>query len=318
VDIRTWSILGPRGTFGLALFEQAKVMDRIVALTADLGITSGLERFKAGFPDRFYNVGIAEQNLIGVSAGFAASGFVPFCSTFSNFASMRSCEQIRHYLGYMKENVKVIGLGAGFSMGMFGITHYGIEDVSAIRGIPNISIVAPADCTETVKAIMAACEFFGPVYIRLTGVMNNPIVYRNDYNFEIGKAITLREGSDVAIIASGTMVAESLKACKILEERGISASLIDMHTIKPVDSELIDKLFTKFKIMVTVEEHSVIGGLGSAVAEYAAGKKEKIKQIMIGVNDYFPSAGDYRYMLEQCGLTSSQIAEKVIAEINLL
>src|SRR5665647_3545691 len=137
VDIRTWSILGPRGAFGVALTELAKENEKIIALTADLGITSGLERFKNSFPDRFYNVGIAEQNLIGVSAGFAAGGFVPYCTTFSNFAAMRSCEQIRHYLGYMKENVKVVGFGAGFAMGMFGTTHYGIEDISAIRGIPN-------------------------------------------------------------------------------------------------------------------------------------------------------------------------------------
>lgn len=315
VDIRTWSILGPRGAFGVALSELAKENEKVIALTADLGITSGLERFKTSFPDRFYNVGIAEQNLIGVSAGFAAGGFTPYCTTFSNFAALRSCEQIRHFLGYMKENVRVVGLGAGFAMGMFGTTHYGIEDIAAIRGIPNITILSPADCTETVKAVIATSMFNGPVYIRLTGVMNNPIVYRNDYNFVIGKAITLKEGDDVAIIAAGTMVAESLKAAKLLEEKGVSVSVIDMHTIKPLDIDAIDKVNQKVKLLVTVEEHSIIGGLGSAVAEQIVPKKKRVKQVMIGINDFFPPAGDYRYMHEQCGLTAHQIAEKIIMEL---
>jgi transketolase len=157
--------LGAKGAFGVALSELAKENEKVIALTADLGITSGLERFKASFPDRFYNVGIAEQNLIGVSAGFAAGGFTPYCTTFSNFAALRSCEQIRHFLGYMKENVRVVGLGAGFAMGMFGTTHYGIEDIAAIRGVPNITILSPADCTETVKAVMASSSYNGPVYI---------------------------------------------------------------------------------------------------------------------------------------------------------
>ena len=302
----------------MALTELAKENEKIIALTADLGITAGLERFKTTFPERFYNVGIAEQNLIGVSAGFAAGGFIPYCATFSNFAAMRSCEQVRHYLGYMKENVKVVGLGAGFAMGMFGTTHYGIEDISAIRGIPNITITSPADSTETVKTVIAASTFNGPLYIRLTGVMNNPIVYRSDYNFEIGKAVSLKEGKDVAIIATGTMVAESIKAGKILEEFGISAAVIDMHTIKPLDVVAIDKVCASTKLIVTVEEHSIIGGLGSAVAEYIVNKNTRVPQLMIGINDFFPYAGDYRYLLEQCGLTAPQIAEKIKEKYNLL
>jgi transketolase len=193
-NIRTWSILGSRGTFGVVLNELASQNEGIVALSADLCTTSGLDRFGQSFPDRFVNVGIAEQNMVGLAAGLAANDFVPFASSFANFLALRSCEQIRHFMGYMKENVKLVGLAAGFAMGMFGTTHYGIEDIAALRAIANLTIISPADCTETAKAVEAAAGFAGPVYLRLTGVMNAPIVYKNDYDYEIGKAITVRGG----------------------------------------------------------------------------------------------------------------------------
>ncbi len=311
--IRTLSMLGQRGAFGTALMEIAETNENIVALSADLCNTSGLDRFKNKFPERFINTGIAEQNLIGVSAGLAAGGNIPFATTFSNFISLRACEQVRHFLGYMNENVKLVGFGSGFAMGMFGVTHYGIEDVASIRAIGNLIILSPADCFEVYKCTQAAANVKSPVYIRLSGIMNNPIVYKEDYNFEIGKAVTLKEGSDIAIIATGTMVYNSLQAANILEKKGLSIKVVNMHTIKPVDCDTI-KSCLNAKLIVTVEEHSVYGGLGGTVAEVLALVENKPKQLIIGISDEYKHAGDYKYLIEQYGLTSEQIVNRIIQE----
>ena len=186
-----------------------------------------------------YNTGIAEQNMIGIAAGFASEGFIPFASTYATFASMRCADQVRVNMGYMKLGVKLIGLTAGLSVGILGATHMSIEDIAVIRSIPNITILSPADCTETIKAILAASENRDPTYIRLTGGMPSPIVYSEDYNFSIGKMITLRDGNDVVVFATGTMVYNSIKASELLEKQGISVKVIDVHTIKPLDKETI-------------------------------------------------------------------------------
>ncbi|MFH1618988.1 MAG: transketolase C-terminal domain-containing protein [bacterium] len=311
-NARIWSKLGSRGSFGTTLAELGAQNANILAVSADLCNTSGLDRFRAAFPDRFFNVGIAEQNMIGVSAGLSSEGYVVFGSSFSNFIALRSCEQVRHYLGYMQSNVKLVGLAAGFPLGMFGNTHYGLEDISMMRVIPNITVLSPADGTETVKATIAAAEVSGPVYLRLTGGMNNPIVYKEDYKFEVGRAITLKEGGDVAIIATGSMVHYSLEASKLLEKEGLSVAVIDMHTIKPLDGGIIDKMSKNTKIVVTVEEHRITGGLGSAVAEYRAGRANTSPQVMIGVPDEFSRAGDYRFMLDKYGLTAPKIAGTIL------
>lgn len=308
---RIWSKLGPRGAFGAAMLLLGAENERIMALTSDLCNTSGLDRFKAAFPERIINTGIAEQNMIGIASGIANEGFIPFATTFSNFIALRGCEQVRHFLGYMKRNVKLVGLGSGFAMGMFGNTHYGIEDVSIMRSIPNLTIISPADSTEVVKATEAAALFDGPVFIRLTGVMNNPIVYKDDYNYRIGEAVTVRDGSDITIIAAGTMVYNSVKAAEILAQSGISAVVIDMHTIKPLDTAAIDKACNSSKLIVTVEEHSIVGGLGGAVVEYKAAKKCAPPQLTLGVEDTFKRAGDYKYMLSQNGLLPEQLAESI-------
>ena len=308
--IRTLSILGQRGAFGYALTEIAKENDEIIALTADLCTTSGLDRFNRAYPERVVNVGIAEQNMIGIAAGISTLGYIPFATTFANFASLRSCEQMRHYMGYMKENIKIVGFGGGFAMGMFGITHYGIEDIASIRSIPNLTILSPADCLETAKATMAAFQLKGPVYLRLTGIMNHPIVYKEDYNFEIGKAIQLKDGSDIAIFATGGMVNQSLQAAKQLEEQGISCKVVNIHTIKPIDKDAIYEALD-VKVIVTVEEHSIIGGLGSTVAEVISDIKEKPPQLMIGVSNEYKPAGSYKFMLEQYSLTDNLIGSKI-------
>ncbi|MHB8062983.1 MAG: transketolase family protein [Ruminiclostridium sp.] len=310
MNARIWSKLGSRGTFGTAILELAKVKEDLMVLSADLGNSSGLDRFKSNYPDRFINTGIAEQNMIGIASGIAKNGFTVFATSFAPFISMRSSEQIRMNLGYMQSNVKAVGLGSGLSMTYLGNSHYGIEDVAVMRAIPNMTVVCPADGAEIVKCVFATAEYKGPIYIRLTGAANNPIVYKEDYKYEIGKAVAIKEGTDVAFIAAGTMVYQVLRAAELLEEQGINSTVIDMHTIKPLDNEAIDRLL-KHRLIVTVEEHNVIGGLGSAVAECLAPKANKPPHIILGIGDFFPHAGDYQYLLEQCGLTVPQIVNRV-------
>lgn len=309
--IRTLSMLGQRGAFGQALTELGYDNENIVALSADLCNTSGLDRFKKAYPDRFINVGIAEQNMVGIAAGLAARGKVPFATTFANFAALRACEQVRHFMGYMHENVKLVGFGAGFSFGMFGTTHYAVEDIAALRAINHLIILSPADGVSVVKAVEAAVKINAPVYLRLSGTMNNPVVYKEDFDFEIGKAITLREGMDIAVIATGTMVYNSLKAAEKLAENGLSVKVIDMHTIKPLDVEAV-KAVCSAKLIVTVEEHSIYGGLGGAVAEVLALERDNPPHLVVGTRNDYPHAGDFAYMQETHNLTAPQIAEKIL------
>jgi len=316
LNARLWSKLGQRATFGMTMLELGRELDDLVVLTGDLCTTSGLDRFRAAFPGKFYNIGIAEQNLIGISAGLAKEGKTVFASTFATFGAMRSYEQVRLNLGYMGLNVKLVGLGSGFSMGMFGNTHYGIEDIALMRAIPGLAILSPADCTEVVKATMAAALRSGPFYIRLTGVTNNPIVYRNDYAYEIGKAVCVKPDSDIAIIATGSMVHHAVEAAQILESRGISAEVMDMHTIKPLDDDALRTAANRMKLIVTVEEHSIVGGLGGAVAEFLCGLPHAPRQLIIGMPDAFQIVGDYTYLLEENGLTGPHIAEKILTAFN--
>ena len=312
---KLWSKLGSRAVFGLAVTELAAEYENFYAMSGDLCRSSGLARFQEKYPERFVNVGIAEQNMIGVAGGLSKDGTLVFATSFAPFITMRACEQVRMNLGYMQFNVKIVGLGSGLVMSHLGNSHYGLEDVSIMRSIPGITIISPADCGEIVKTVEAVLNYPNPTYIRLTGGPDNPIVYSEDYDFKIGKANILREGQDVAIIATGTMVYNSLKAAEILSEQGFSSTVLDMHTIKPLDKESINNLLLH-KIIVTVEEHTVLGGLGSAVAEYLAPKLNKPPQLLIGINDEFPHAGSYEYLLEHCGLTAPKIAEKILSVIS--
>ena len=271
---RIWSKMGSRAVYGLALMELARERNDFYVVTADLAASSGLARFVTEFPERFVNVGIAEQNLIGVASGLAKDGSPVFASSFAPFITMRACEQVRMNMGYMHLNVKTVGLGAGLVLGYLGNSHYGIEDVSVMRCIPGMTIVSPADGMEIFKAVEAIEDYVGPVYLRLTGGPGIPIVYNQDFEFKIGKANILRDGRDVAIVATGTMVHCAIEASNILADSGIECTVVDMHTIKPLDEKCLDELL-KHKLMVTIEEHTVIGGLGSAVLEYIGSKREK-------------------------------------------
>lgn len=311
-NMRMWSRLGPSGTLGTAAIELGSLYENVLFLTADMTFAAGLERFRNQFPDRIYNFGIAEQNLIGAAAGLASEGFDPFAVTYAAFLTTRALDQVKVNLGYMKQPVKLIGLNAGFAAGILGPTHMALEDISALRSIPNMTIVAPADMTEVCKSIIAAAEFDGPMFIRLTGEMNQPQVYTEDYDFQIGKSVVLREGGDVAIVSCGTVLYNCCQAASRLEERGIRTGVVNMHTIKPLDTETLESVLDS-RLIVTVEEHNVYGGLGSAVAEYLACKSNAPKLYRIGVNDRYPHAGSYQALLRECGLNAENI-EKTIVE----
>lgn len=311
INIRIWSKLGSCGALGIAANELAETDEKIVFLTADLCNYSGLERYSKNHPDRFINLGIAEENMIGVSAGMAKRGFRPYCSTYGTFASMRCADQVRVNMGYMGLNIKLIGLTSGLSVGILGATHISCEDLAVFRSIPGITILSPADSFETIKAIIAANSIDGPCYIRLTGPMNNPIVYNEDYNYEIGKAITLKEGNDVGIIATGTMVYNALQVAEKLKADGIECAVIDMHTIKPLDLNAIDSL-KKTKLIVSIEEHSIYGGLGGAIAEYISSKQGFPPLQIMGLADKYPHAASYDYLIEKYGLSVDKIYQRII------
>jgi len=311
-NARMWSLLGPNGAFGLAMQELCASDARAVVLTGDLRSYSGLNRFGEEYPDRLYNLGIAEENMLGTAAGMAKEGLVAFVTTYATFAAMRCADQIKVNMGYMKLPVKLVGLGAGFSVGILGSTHIAIEDVALMRAIPNVTIISPADCAEVIKATLAAAALNTPVYLRFTGGLGMPPVYKADYDFQVGKAIKLREGADVAIIATGSMVYNALKAAELLQACGISAGVVNMHTIKPIDTAAVDAACAA-KIIVSAEEHSKIGGLGAAVAEHLAPKKTKPPHLILGAADAYTRAGSYKYLLEHYGLTPQALADSISA-----
>lgn len=310
-NARQWSRMGSRATFGTAILAVAEHHPDTMVLSADLGNSSGLDRFIRTYPEQFLNVGIAEQNMIGVAAGLAKEGFNVFATSFSPFIALRAGEQVRMNLGYMNLNVKAVAIGSGISMGLLGNSHYGLEEVALMRAIPNLTVVSPADCAEIVKTVEAAARFTGPMYIRLTGGPDNPRVYENDYDFQIGKAVTLRQGKDLAIVACGTMVYQALQAATQLAEAGINTAVVNMHTLKPLDAQTLDKVLKSVPAIVTVEEHSVIGGLGSAVSEYLSSSRSRLPHLAIGLPDSFLDAGQYGYMLDQEGLTAAKIAARI-------
>lgn len=310
-NARTWSMLGPRGSFGVAMLDAVAGAPNVMVLTADLGSTAGLDRFRATYPNQFLNVGIAEQNMVGIAAGLAKEGFNVFATTFATFATMRAYEPTRVHLGYMQRNVKLIGLGSGLAMGQYGNTHYGIEDVALMRAIPGLTIISPADGAEVVKTVEALVRYDGPVYVRLTGIMNNPVVYREEYDFRIGKAVWLREGTDCTLVATGTMVYESMVAAKALAEQGISAAVLNMHTIRPLDEDALARAISTTRLLVTVEEHTIVGGLGGAVAEYLARLGGAPRLLTLGLPHAFGNIGEYKYLLRKYGLTGGEIAARV-------
>lgn len=311
ISARTCSMLGQRGSiFGQAVLDAATDDDKFILLTADLATLSGMTKYIDKHPGQFYNIGIAEQNMMGIAAGLAAEGFHPCATTYATFITMRSCEQVRHFCGYMKEKIIVVGSGAGLSQGFAGNTHYTIEDLSVMRSIPNITVLSPADAVSAVKLFELARTSKGAVYMRLTGNLNCPMVYKEDTDFEIGRAKLLKEGSDVVIYATGTMVSSALKAAALLEGEGMTATVYDMFSVKPVDKDAVQSA-KKYKLAVTVEEHNKMGGLGAAVAELMTEQTGMPKLLRCGIHDSFDLACDYDGLLVQNRLTPELIADDI-------
>lgn len=299
-----------RDAYGKTLVQLGRENPDIVALDADLSQSTKTIMFAREFPDRFFNMGIAEQNLMGTAAGLAASGKIPFASTFAMFATGRAFEPIRNSIAYSQLNVKIAATHAGLTVGEDGASHQCLEDIAIMRVIPNMTIICPADGVETEAVVRAAAAHRGPVYIRL-GRAKVPDIYEKDgYEFHWGKGITLRDGADVTIIATGIMVAAAVQAADDLQKRGINARVIDIHTIKPIDRELIKKAALETGAVVTAEEHSVIGGLGSAVAE-VLGELAPVPVIRVGVKDTFGESGTAQELLIKYGLTPSCIMQAV-------
>lgn len=296
-----------RDAYGKTLAKLGQSNKDIVVLDADLSKSTKTCDFAAAFPERFINVGIAEQNLIGISAGLAASGKIPVASTFAMFAAGRAFEIIRNSVCYPKLNVKICATHAGLTVGEDGASHQAIEDIAIMRALPNMTVISPADGVSTEALLKAALEYKGPVYMRL-GRSAVPTLYSEDEKFELGKGKVLVEGTDVTIVATGIMVSEAVEAAKDLALNGISARVIDIHTIKPIDEELLIKAATETGAIVTVEEHNIVGGLGSAVSEVLSVNKPT-KMAMVGVKDTFGESGSPGELLVKYGLTKAEIVK---------
>ena len=300
--------IATRAAYGKALVELGAKNDKVVVLDADLAGSTMTKHFRDAYPDRFFDIGIAEANMMDIGAGLSTMGLVPFCSTFAMFGTGRAYEQIRNSIAYPKFNVKVCCSHAGVSVGEDGASHQSIEDIGLMRLIPGMTVVVPADANETRKAVFALAEMQGPAYMRLARLATP--VFEKDYPFEIGKANVMREGKDAVVFACGMMVSESLEAAKMLSAEGIEISVVNVHTIKPIDAECVKKYAEKTGNVITVEEHSVIGGLGDAVANVLMGKVS-CKFRKIGVNDQFGTSGKAMEVVREYGLTADQIAERI-------
>ncbi|MCI5822410.1 MAG: transketolase family protein [Lachnospiraceae bacterium] len=306
--------IATRDSYGNALTALGKEHDNLVVLDADLAAATKTGIFKKEFPERHIDCGIAEANMIGIAAGLASCGKVPFCSSFAMFAAGRTFEQIRNSVGYPHLNVKIGATHAGISVGEDGATHQCNEDIALMRTIPGMTIINPSDDVEAKAAVQAAYEMEGPVYLRF-GRLAVPVINDTpDYKFEIGKGVVLKEGTDLTIFATGLEVNESLEAAKLLEADGVNAEVINIHTIKPIDRELVVKSAAKTGKVVTVEEHSIIGGLGSAVAEVLS-EEQPTKMLRIGVEDRFGESGPAVKLLEKYELDAAGIYKKVKAFI---
>ena len=298
-----------RNAYGEALKRLGEINKNVVVLDGDLSGSTMTKTFKSAFPERFFNMGIAEQNIMGAAAGLAIAGKIPFASTFAMFGAGRAFEIIRNSICYPKLNVKVAVTHAGISVGEDGASHQSIEDISLMRSIPNMTVIVPCDAIEAEKAVFAAAEFNGPCYLRMARPATN-IITNQDTPFKIGKANVLREGKDVCIFATGIVVPEALDAAQMAEKDGISVTVVNIHTIKPIDRDIIVEMAKKHKKLFTVEEHSIIGGLGSAVSEVLTDEyPSKLKRL--GMKDTFGESGTVEELMNKYKLNAASIYEAI-------
>lgn len=305
------SSMATRDGYGKALVDLGKENEDIIVLDADLSGSTKTSMFNKEYPDRFINVGVAEQNLIGMAAGIATVGKIPYASSFAMFATGRAFEILRNSVGYPNLNVKVCATHAGITVGEDGASHQALEDIACVRAIPNFTVIVPSDAIEAEMVVKEISKIQGPFYVRL-GRAKIPVINDNkDYKLEIGKGVTLKEGNDITIIATGIMVNEALEARKILSEKGINARIINMHTIKPIDKDIIIKAAEETKGIITAEEHNIIGGLGSAVAEVLSENHPTLLK-RIGVRDVFGESGNPDDLMKKYGLKSSDIVKSAV------
>jgi transketolase len=304
----------PRKTYGEAVIEAAEKNHDVVVLSADSSSGSGLGAFPSRFPDRHFEFGIMEQGVIGYASGLATTGKIPVFAAIAPFVTARPFEMFRNDLGYMDQNVKVVGRCAGLTYDQLGATHHSIDDVAIIRTIPGVTVINPGDPVTIKKAVHAMIEHKGPCYLKI-GSPKMPVLYAEDIVFKLGKGIVMHDGRDVTLIGTGTVLSKAVGAAKLLEEAGISVRLIDIHTIKPLDRDLILAAARETGRIVTVEEHFVAGGLGSAIAELCS-QEYPVKMKMIGLPDQYASNGPYEELLRKYGLQSDQICETIIKFLN--
>ena len=311
--LNQWSRMGPRAMFGQFMLDIAKKNKDLMVVSADLGRSSGLDRFKAAYPKKYLSVGICEQNLIGVASGLAREGYKVFVTSFAPFLSMRASEQVRMNLGYMKQPVNIVALGSGLSMGFLGNSHFGLEDIGIMRTIPGLKIFSPADSLELKKILFdLSSNQRGPSYIRLTGIPGSPVVYEKNYKFNYKKPYIISSGNDCLIISSGSILGQAKIACELLRQSGIKPFLINVHTLKPFNKIFLNKYIKNFKYIITVDEHSIIGGLHSQISQNFIGELKKEKNFLnISLPDKFGPTGNYEYLLDYHGLTGKKIFKRI-------
>ena len=316
-NIRVWSMLGMRRILGPAIKDLVEQDRRVLFATADTGRYYAYDDLLRTYPENVVDVGIAEQNLIGASAGLQNEGFNVYAVTYATFLTARALDQIRVSLGYMGIGVKLIGEAGGMCDGNFSATHMGLEDISNVRNIPNMRVITPADGMELVKTLTALRDAEYPAYVRMTGRFPIPVIYKEDYDFRIGKAVTLREGKDIAFVSNGTLLGDVLKAADLLAEQGVDCKVVNLHTVKPLDEEALREI-AGYKLVVTAEEHLLYGGLGSALAEFYAQEPVRPRMLMLSVGTEYPRAAEYPDLLKNCGLDAESMANRIIEEIHRL
>ncbi len=304
----------PRKTFGEALLEAGIENQNVVALSADSSSGSGMSEFHKKFPERHFEFGIMEQGCIGFASGLATTGKIPVFAAIAPFVTARSFEMFKNDLGYMNQNAKIVGRCTALTYNQLGSTHHSIDDVALIRTIPGVTILNPGDPVTIKKAVHAMIDHVGPCYMKI-GSPKMPVLYPDDVDFKLGKGIVMKEGTDVALIGTGTVLSKAVAAAELLEEAGVSVRLIDMHTLKPVDKELILSTAKEIGKIVTVEEHFIAGGLGSIIAEICS-QEHPVKMKMIGIGDFYASNGPYEELIGKYGLQPEQIKETVIEFLN--
>lgn len=310
-SISNWTRVGSRRVFGTMMADIVEADDNTIVLAADVASSSGLSAFAEKYPDKFYNVGIAEQNMVAVAAGLAKEGYNVFIVSFAPFVSLRVQEAVKILIGYMNLSVKIVALSSGVALGVQGNTHFCIEDIALMRTIPGMRVLSPADCCEMAKCLEYANHLEGPAYIRLTGLAGSQGVYKDDYIFDINAISMLRNGTDVAILATGCITAECIRAARTLKNKGISCAVYNVCSLKPLNEKHLRLICEEYKAIVTVEEHSVIGGLGSMVGDYLLETHNSSVILKIGINDEFLPSGDYSYVLEEAKLSEKYLSKRI-------